>query len=384
MTQMEIEDQVKAYAQNRHNYEAFAQTLKSLFSQLLAGKPLEVANIEARAKSVESFRAKIEREDNNYSDPINQITDLAGLRIITYQLEDVALVSELIEQNLKIDREHSVDKLQSLEADRFGYVSVHYIVRLQAPRDTLPEYAAFSQLSGEIQVRTVLQHAWAAIDHKLLYKSKMEIPAKLRRQLFRVSALLELADEEFESLRSRIAEVRAEIKEAVSKGSLDISLSTDSLGVYIDESANARKIRESSEELEIEIAPHHPNAKFPEYSHLLAFLELAKASTIQDFDNDLATTSAKATAVLKEIVEHWRTCVAMPGLRLVVTRDSLFKMAYFLALPPERATPVLSALRFRPALRGSVEKVYRTLHNAPDFTIAAQSDPGSDDGRERW
>jgi hypothetical protein len=280
---------------------------------------------------------------------------------------------------LKIDPANSIDKRQSLEADRFGYISVHYVVSLENTRAGLPEYAAFAELRGEIQVRTVLQHAWAAIDHKLRYKSKEEIPANVRRQLYRISALLETADEEFESLRQRIAKVREDYSKAVTKGSLDIPLNVDSLSVYIEDNAHAKAILKASEELGISIAPHHPSSKLPEYGRLLAFLNHAELGTIRDFDKVVATVSSKAKNMLSKVVNYWSNKVSMPGLRLVVTRDSLFRMLFLLALPPKKATQVVSKLHFGSMLGDAVEKAYRELHSVSDFTIIRQdADGGSE------
>lgn len=369
MTPNEIEEQVKAYELKRAEYRAFTHALESLLKQLLIAKGIGVVTIEARAKTIESFCGKIEREDKDYSDPINQITDLAGIRIITYQISDIESVSEIIENNLKVDPANSIDKGQSLEADRFGYASVHYVVSLEDTRAGLPEYAAFAGLRGEIQVRTVLQHAWAAIDHKLRYKSKEEIPAKLRRQLYRISALLETADEQFESLTARITEVRAGYSEAVSKGSLDIPLDVDSLSAYAECNEHAIELFNEAETLGIVIAPNNPNTKLPEYSHLLTFLDLAGTPTLQEFDVGIEKTSAKATDILSQIISHWSDSVSSPGLRLVVTKDSLLRMAYLLALPQDLAGDVRTWLGFGSTLRDALGKVYIEINNASNFSI---------------
>jgi hypothetical protein len=175
--------------------------------------------------------------------------------------------------------------------------------------------------------------------------------------------------------------VRAGYSEAVSEGSLDIPLDVDSLRAYVEGNKNARALLEASDKVGIAIAPHHPNTKLPEYSYLLVFLDLAGAAhTLQDFDNDIASISTKATGILSQIIDHWSAGVSTPGLRLVVTKESLFRMAYFLALPPERASLVRPGLRFGSTLRDALEKVYRKLHDAPDFSIidaqqGAEGDP---------
>ena len=107
------------------------------------------------------------------------------MRIITYFAEEVDAVAQLIEREFTIDRKNSIDKRMALDPDQFGYLSVHYIVSLAANRSQLPEYAALSGLSAEIQIRSILQHAWAEIEHDLGYKSQTAVPRDVVRQ-FRV------------------------------------------------------------------------------------------------------------------------------------------------------------------------------------------------------
>jgi len=354
MTPDDAAPHIKAYELKRPEYEAFTKVLVSLVGQLLKAKPLDFSALEGRAKEIASFSDKIQREDKDYSDPINQITDLAGLRIITYQLADLEPVCEIIETNLEIDRANSVDKREIIEVDRFGYASVHYVVSLGASRAALPEYKKFAGLRAEIQVRTVLQHAWAAIDHKLRYKTKEEIPAKLRRRLFRISALLELADDEFGSLTSQIADVKAAYSEAISGGSLNIPVDADSLNAYIEGNEHAKALLEACNFLDIVI--HQPQSKLPEFSALLQFIDSAEIRTIEAFDSYIKGISRDAQETLAQLLQHWRNSGTRPS-RLVVTKDSLFRMMLFLAFSPKEADRLRSKLRIGSAVGNAVDKL---------------------------
>ncbi|MCK4735921.1 MAG: hypothetical protein KAT65_25930, partial [Methanophagales archaeon] len=157
-----------------------------------------------------------------------------GIRIIAYYKEDVDRIGEIIIREFDVDWENSIDKAQTLEPDRFGYLSVHYVVSLSSPRKELTEWEAFANIKAEIQVRTILQHAWAEIDHKLTYKAVEEAPKKLRRRLFRLSALLELADDEFSNLSKLFEEVEEHYSQELKKGKLDIELDLTSLDVYLN------------------------------------------------------------------------------------------------------------------------------------------------------
>ncbi|MFL6282676.1 MAG: GTP pyrophosphokinase family protein [Pyrinomonadaceae bacterium] len=118
---------------------------------------------------------------------LSDITDICGIRIITYYDEEVDAVARIIENEFEIDPENSVDKRKKAP-DTFGYLSSHYIVRLRPVRLQLPEYGRFSQCQAEIQIRSIIQHAWAEIEHDLGYKSQNAVPPPVRRQFFRLAA----------------------------------------------------------------------------------------------------------------------------------------------------------------------------------------------------
>lgn len=144
MTEDGIKTQIDQYKARRPMYEAFVENLHTLLNQLLKTNGLDFVTIESRAKTVESFEDKIQRPDKDYVDPINELTDLAGLRIVAYQLADVDAISSIVRESFEIDKENSVDKTKILEADRFGYLSIHYVITLDSKRAELPENKGFA------------------------------------------------------------------------------------------------------------------------------------------------------------------------------------------------------------------------------------------------
>lgn len=168
--------------------EALAAEVRAL----LASDPtLKVHSVAWRLKSRESLLGKLARPDRHYED-LWSLTDLVGIRVIMYFADAVDRVGELVEAGLHVDFDDSTDKRRG-ETNEFGYRSLHYVCRLGG---STPERARF-----EVQVRTVLDHAWAEIEHDLGYKTTDEVPLAARRRLSRVAGLLELADEEFVAIR---------------------------------------------------------------------------------------------------------------------------------------------------------------------------------------
>ena len=233
VTPFDAEATTVAYSNLRPTYIRFANKLSELIREVVATSGVEIHQIEQRAKAVDDFKEKIERPGKHYTDPLNEVTDLAGVRVIAYYLEDVATICEILRREFSVDEANSEDPSARLAPNAFGYRSSHLVIALSPPRKTLAEYRDFADLRAEVQVRTVLQHAWAAIDHKLRYKGTAEVPVEIQRKLFRISAMMELGDEQFSNLRNATEAIRESYQENVARGSLDIELNAVSLLEYL-------------------------------------------------------------------------------------------------------------------------------------------------------
>ena len=184
-------------------YQGLAATSAALLERMLHDSGMQLHSITHRGKSIESLSDKLAKPEKEYR-KLSEITDLAGVGVTTYFAEDVDRVAELIEREFLIDTANSIDKRQIIDPDRFGYQSLHYVVSVTPERCRLVEYSRFSELRLEIQVRSILQHAWAEIEHDLGYKSAAGVPRAIRRRFSRVSGLLELADDEFSAIRREL------------------------------------------------------------------------------------------------------------------------------------------------------------------------------------
>lgn len=241
------------YREVRPQYERFTAKLKSLLHELLEASGVEVHAIESRTKTVESLTEKVTRDGKSYTNPLGEISDLTGLRIILYYQDDVDRVSSLLDREFQIDSTRSVDKRATLETDQFGYLSVHKIISLSEPRSTLAEWKGLHSMVAEIQIRTVLQHAWAAIQHKLEYKTALDVPREFRRRLIRLSGLLELADEEFSVLRREQGDLVSTIKHQVTRGELDISIDALALRAFLPGSRQVKRLLAAAQTAGVEI-----------------------------------------------------------------------------------------------------------------------------------
>ncbi|WP_246485839.1 GTP pyrophosphokinase [Kribbella qitaiheensis] len=174
---------VRAAAQYERTYQQYvggARKLEALINELIGEEEgINYLSATARAKDPESFLLKASKPHPDdptkpkYDDPLDQITDLVAARIITFLVEAVDRVCEVIESEFEIV-EHTDMGAHTRAQGAFGYASKHYLVRLNAHRRELPEYAVLKNLTMEIQVRTAVQHAWAEFEHDIRYK--LDIP----------------------------------------------------------------------------------------------------------------------------------------------------------------------------------------------------------------
>lgn len=210
----------------RENLPRFKDAAEQVYKQLQdtfnkAG--LLVAAIEHRVKTEGSLAGKLELKGAKYK-TLADITDILGLRVITFYIDDVDKVASAVERLFAVDWDNSVDKRKVHEIDSFGYLSLHYICSMEG-----------FPYRFEIQMRTVLQHAWANMNHDTGYKSGVEVPKDYLRNLNRLAGMLELADEQFSRIRSELTDYRRRVRSLVASGNLDeVPLDGDTFRSFLE------------------------------------------------------------------------------------------------------------------------------------------------------
>jgi ppGpp synthetase/RelA/SpoT-type nucleotidyltranferase len=196
--------------------------------QALARQDIEIAGIESRIKTEKSLAGKLELKGTKYR-TITDITDLVGMRVITFYTDDVDKVAAIAQHSFSIDWDKSVDKRQLLKTNSFGYNSLHYICRITDDEE-------LASVAFELQIRTALQHAWSSIEHDIGYKNVVKLPEELRRQFGRLAGTLELVDDEFSRLRTVMTDYRRKMQALVESGRLEeVALTADNFRSYLQE-----------------------------------------------------------------------------------------------------------------------------------------------------
>lgn len=231
MQHADIADIEKWYDERQGQYRDLARMAERLIETLLQEEKIPYHSVSSRLKSRKSYVEKCLRKE--YESP-DQVMDLAGIRIITHTTAEIQRVRQVIEREFQVDPENSGDKALEMGVDRVGYLSVHYVVQIGDERAGLREYARFSGLCLEIQVRSLLQHAWAEIEHDRGYKFTGKLPAQIERKFHLIAGTLELMDEEFQALSEEIDQYALHVAEEAENGNLDIDIDSTSLLQFLE------------------------------------------------------------------------------------------------------------------------------------------------------
>jgi ppGpp synthetase/RelA/SpoT-type nucleotidyltranferase len=204
------------YGANSALLRTAEKTFRNLIHLLLSGidgvpLPKVLSRVKDRDECVKKFQrkyqAELEESETEY-EIRNHITDILGVRVVClYESNIQAVVSALRSSFDVVDVTDKTKELEEKE-DRFGYKGLHLDLRLDAKRKKLPEYEKLSEFQFEVQVRTIAQDAWSEIDHKLKYKK--DLPRDLKRRVYNLAGLFELADREFDSIRQATDDLVAE------------------------------------------------------------------------------------------------------------------------------------------------------------------------------
>ena len=218
-------DLLNAYNAHLPQLEQLAEQVSSMLLKALREQNIQLNTFERRVKTEDSLTGKLEKKGYKYK-TIYDITDLVGIRAVTYYTDDVDKVAAIAKQIFDIDWKNSVDKRKH-QLDSFGYLSLHYICYLkEGPLRDIP---------FEIQMRTALQHVWSAIEHDIGYKGAVKLPPEFVRQFSRLAGMLEMADDEFSRLRTAMSEYRRQVHSLVKSGQFsEVSLSTESFRQFLE------------------------------------------------------------------------------------------------------------------------------------------------------
>ena len=223
---------IDEYLARRDSFRDLAKHVVAELEEHLQEPDIKIHSVAGRVKSKESLAGKLSRPDRVYKS-LDDVTDVVGIRIITYFEDSIERVAGLLEKLYRVDLTHSTDKRKNLASDRFGYQSLHYICRLPPGREITGLDPSLGDVRFEIQLCTVLQHAWAEIEHDLGYKSSALVPERIRRRFSRLAGLLEIADDEFVEIRKALEIYDRDVSKRIEESSSEVPIDLHSLSSFV-------------------------------------------------------------------------------------------------------------------------------------------------------
>lgn len=201
-------------------YESYAPVFNEVLANIEAKlkSSIKIASIptfKTRIKSFTSYYKKILRQkpkEAAESKSLVTLTDMIGIRVICAFLEDLDIVEQQLVTYFNVKEIERKGAQQSFR--EFGYESVHVLIAI--PEDCKPKKELDPPLPDEvvceIQIRTILQDAWAEVEHELIYKSEFNpFDKPLRRKLASINASLTLADTIFQEIRDYQNRLQSEL-----------------------------------------------------------------------------------------------------------------------------------------------------------------------------
>jgi putative GTP pyrophosphokinase len=261
-------------------YERLCQEVTFILDDEIRKSQIKIHGISYRIKSFDSICDKIGRKAVSI-DPFKQVHDTAGARIICLYRSDLDAVGKLICKNFDVI---SSDTSRAGLETKFGYMADHYLVKLSTEYSG-KRYDEIKSLQCEIQVRTILMDAWAAVSHHLDYKKETDVPSPLKKDFSAVSGLLYAADTHFELFRQGIEKATAKLLRSVKSDRFDLKqeINMDSLRAYLKWKL-----------------PHRETYSVSTYSDLVTDLKKIGYMKITQLDDALQASITIAEVVEKE------------------------------------------------------------------------------------
>lgn len=228
-----VREAIAAYAAGHQELREATDGCVGLLTQMLDDAGINYLAVTGRTKTIESFAGKASRRGPDgellHPDPLTDITDQIGVRVVTYVLADVDAVAQLLGSQLEVRDDRDMGQ-ETAAQGRFGYSSRHILVALD---DERADQAGVPRgQTASVQIRTVLQHAWAEFEHDVRYKGSVpaEHASDFDRRFTLAAGLLELADQQFSAIRDRH---REELSDPADAGDDDPRISATDLAAFL-------------------------------------------------------------------------------------------------------------------------------------------------------
>lgn len=232
---------IRRYFDDELKYTQLCQEVVYILQRNLTEANIEYSSITCRIKPLESFLKKSAQK--NCKNPFSEITDIAGVRLVYLYQNDLSKIEKIVNERFQVQEK------EEKGIDEFGYRGIHFLVYLK--KECGIRYDDLKDYICEIQVRTVIEDAWAIFDHHLEYKQEIDMPEKLKGIIKELSVILRNADGQFNKIREEANKYRKEIEQIIEE---TIKLykqpvNLDTLKLFLERMPPEKKVDVSNYEL---------------------------------------------------------------------------------------------------------------------------------------
>lgn len=193
----DVQEIVHLWNIDKSKYEALGKLVHSFIQDKITDYEI-IPEVHYRTKDLISIIKKIKKKKLEKDYTYNHLKDKLGIRIICKFQEEMEIIDEFLKNNFEVkDVEY---KHEHIDFNKLDYISNHYDSKIKCSIKEFENSTEFEDLIFEIQVRTLNQHAWSNTSHSLSYKQEANMPPTLKRKVYRLLSLYELADDEFSSV----------------------------------------------------------------------------------------------------------------------------------------------------------------------------------------
>lgn len=201
---VKVDNIVDLWKEDQPKYEELGKVVSTFIRNKITEFEI-LPEITYRTKDLISIIKKIQKKQKEKDYSFDSLNDKLGIRIICNFLEEMEKADKFLLQYFDIIK--SEYKKDNLDFDKLDYISNHYDAKIKLENKEFSKIKHLNNLTFEIQVRTLNQHAWSNTAHILSYKQENGLPPKLKRRLYRLLSLYEIADDEFSALNQELKNI---------------------------------------------------------------------------------------------------------------------------------------------------------------------------------
>lgn len=202
-----IEALERYHVANKERWNLFCSTAEYVLEYELRKHSI-YAEVSSRVKTLDSCTSNVEKY--GFVNPVSEINDFCGIRIVCVFTRQLDQIEDIIQRIFLVSEK--TDKKLDLSMEKMGYQSRHFNATL-SDKLSGPHYDDLRSIPCEIQLRTVMQHAWAIASHLLSYKGKLNAPAGIEREINNTSAALDV-------LQTHIDNIDASMRQEAPQGTI--------------------------------------------------------------------------------------------------------------------------------------------------------------------